>query len=159
MIELDFQQFHDQKYREQGYELYVLKNGLGGILYIGISKSDIWQRWFGWGGHMTWDGKVIYGESPVGVKIENHLPDSLNWKIQLWTLQDCVNFCRNELPIDTLEITIHEIEPIIIRKLSPALNGTYNLNPGKDTTPKSQKEMELERKADELYREIFNSKK
>ena len=48
MIELDFQQFHDQKYREQGYELYVLKNGLGGILYIGISKNDIWQRWFGW---------------------------------------------------------------------------------------------------------------
>ena len=159
MIELDFQQFHDQKYREQGYELYVLKNGLGGILYIGISKNDIWQRWFGWGGHMTWDGNVIYGESPVGVKIENHLPDSLNWKIQLWTLQDCVNFCRNELPIDTLAITIQEIEPIMIRKLSPALNGTYNLNPGKDTTPKSQKEMELERKADELYREIFNSKK
>ena len=159
MIELDFQQFHDQKYRERRYELYILKNGLGDILYIGISKNDVWQRWFGWGGHMTWDGKVIYGESPVGVKIENHLPDSLSWKIQLWTLQDCVNFCRNELPIDTLEITIHEIEPIIIRKLSPALNGTYNLNPGKDTTPKSQKEMELERKADELYREIFNSKK
>ena len=108
---------------------------------------------------MTWDGKVIYGASPVVVKIEYHLPDSLNWKIQLWTLQDCVNFCRNELPNDTLETTIHEIEPIIIRKLSPALNGIYNLNPGKDTTPKSQKEMELERKADELYREIFNSKK
>lgn len=108
---------------------------------------------------MTWDGKVIYGESPIGVKIENHLPDSLNWKIQLWTFQDCLDFCRNELPIDTLEITIHEIEPIIIRKLSPALNGTYNLHPGKDTTPKSQKEMELERKADELYREIFNKKK
>ena len=108
---------------------------------------------------MTWDGKVIYGASPVVVKIEYHLPDSLNWKIQLWTLQDCVNFCRNELPNDTLETTIHEIEPIIIRKLSPALNGTYNLNPGKDTTVKSKKEMELERKADELYREIFNSKK
>jgi len=159
MIELDFQQFHDQKYREKRYELYILKNGLGDILYIGISKNDIWQRWFGWGGHMTWDGKVIYGASPVGVKIENHLPDSLNWKIQLWTLQDCVNFCRNELPIDTSEITIHEIEPLIIRKLSPALNSTYNLNPGKDTTPKSQKEIELERKADELYREIFKSKK
>lgn len=159
MIELDFQQFHDQQYREKRYELYILKNGLGDILYIGISKNDIWQRWFGWGGHMTWDGKVIYGESPVGVKIENHLPDSLSWKIQLWTLQDCISFCRNELPTHTLEITIHEIEPIIIRKLSPALNGIYNLKPGKDTTPKSQKEMELEQKADELYREIFNKKK
>ena len=40
MIELDFQQFHDQKYREKRYELYVLKNGLGDILYIGISKME-----------------------------------------------------------------------------------------------------------------------
>ena len=159
MIELDFLQFHEQKYREKRYELYVLRNGLGDILYIGISQSNVWERWFGWGGHMMWDGNVIYGESPIGVKIENHLPDSLNWKIQLWTLRDCVKFCKNELPSDTSEITIHEIEPIIIRKLSPALNGTYNLNPGKDTTPQSQKEMELERKADELYREIFNDKK
>ena len=159
MIELSFIDFYEQNYDYQDYCLYVLKNGLGDILYIGISKNDVWQRWFGWGGHMTWDGKVIYGESPVGVKIENHLPDSLSWKIQLWTLQDCINFCRNELPTDTLEITIHEIEPIIIRKLSPALNGIYNLKPGKDTTPKSQREMELEQKADELYREIFNKKK
>jgi len=53
MIELDFVQFHEQHYREQRYELYVLKNGLGDILYIGISKSNIWERWFGWGGHMT----------------------------------------------------------------------------------------------------------
>src|SRR5687767_4685679 len=58
MIELDFQQFHDQQYREQRYELYMLKNGLGDILYIGISKNDIWERWFGWGGHMMWDGEV-----------------------------------------------------------------------------------------------------
>jgi len=58
-----------------------------------------------------------------------------------------------------LAITIHEIEPIIIRKLSPALNGIYNLNPGKDTTPKSQKEEKLERKVDELYRKVFDNKK
>ena len=58
MIELAFQQFHDQQYREQRYELYMLKNGLGDILYIGISKNDIWERWFGWGGHMMWDGEV-----------------------------------------------------------------------------------------------------
>ena len=56
-------------------------------------------------------------------------------------------------------VTIRDVEPIVIQKLSPALNVTYNLNPGKDTTPKSQKEKEQERKADELYREIFNNKK
>jgi hypothetical protein len=159
MIELDFIQFHEQKYRENRFELYVLKNELGDILYIGISKRDIWERWFGWGGHMTWDGKVIYGESLIGVKIENHLPQSLNWKIELWTLEDCVKFCREELPSNANEITIHNVEPIMIQKLSPALNGTYNLKPGKDTTSKSQKEMKLEQRVDKSYRDIFNAKK
>ena len=159
MIELNFIQFHEQQYLEKRYELYILKNGLGDILYIGISTKNIWERWFSWGGHLTWDGNVIYGESSIGVKIENHLPDSLNWKIQLWTLEDCVKFCCTELPSDTIEITIHEIEPIMIHKLSPALNGTHNVNPGKDTTPKNQKERKLEQKADELCREIFNNKK
>lgn len=161
MIELEFMQFHEQQYqeeREEGYELYILKNGLGDILYVGISSSNVWERWFGWGGHMTWDGKVIYGESPVGVKIENHLPDSLMWKIQLWTLKDCLEFCRKDLPVDTTEITIHDVEPIMIRKLSPSLNATYNLTPGKDTTPKSQNEKKLEHKADVAYDEIFNKK-
>ena len=102
-----------------------------------------------------WDGNVIYGDSPIGVKIENHLPDSLNWKIQLWTLKDCIKFCRKELCVGA-EATIHDVEPIMIRKLRPALNGAFNLNPGRDTTPRSKKEMELERRADELYREIFN---
>jgi hypothetical protein len=158
MIELDFLQFHEERYRKKRYELYVLKNGLGDILYIGISTGSIWERWFGWGGHMLWDGKVIYGESPIGVKIENHLPDSLNWKIQLWTLKDCIRFCGKELPNDFSEVTIHDIEPIMIRKLSPTLNLTYNFAPGKDTTPKSQKEKELEQRADTAYDEIFNKK-
>jgi hypothetical protein len=156
MIELDFLQFHEQKYREKRYELYVLKNGLGDILYIGISQSNVWERWFGWGGHMMWDGNVIYGESPIGVKIENHLPDSLNWKIQLWSLKDCLEFCMEELPPDKSEITIHYIEPIMIRKLSPAFNATYNLNPGKDTTPKIKKEIEREKLLDQLYKDIFD---
>jgi hypothetical protein len=107
---------------------------------------------------MMWDGNVIYGESPIGVKIENHLPDSLNWKIQLWTLEDCIKFCRKELPGDISKKTIHDVESIMIRKLSPALNNTYNMNPGKDTTPKSPKEKELEQKANAAYDEIFNKK-
>ena len=157
MIELEFIQFHEQQYPENGYELYVLKNGLGDILYVGISTRSIWERWFGWGGHITWDGAMIYGESAVGQKIENHLPDSLKWKIQLWTLKDCVAFCRNELPGDVLDITIKDVEQAMIRKLSPALNRICNLKPGKDTTPKSQKEIEHERMADRAYGEIFNS--
>lgn len=158
MIELTFQEFHEQKYQENHFCLYMVKNGNGDILYIGISTNNIWERWFGWGGHMVWDGKVIYGESPIGTKIENHLPDSLNWKIQLWTLKDCAQFCGNELPGHMSAMTIHDIEPIMIQKLHPALNLIYNLHPENDTTPKSKKEIAREKYLDKMYREIFDKK-
>lgn len=158
MIALEFIKFHEQRYRRNRYELYLLKNGLGDTLYIGISTVDVWERWFGWGGHMTWDGDVIYGDSAVGVKIENHLPDSLRWKIQLWTLEDCRRFCRDKLPSDSETMTIRDIEPFMIQKVCPALNRTYNLHPGKDTTPKSRKEIEFEEWVDRAYDEIFNHK-
>ena len=53
MIELHFADFHDQNYEDNGFCLYVTKNGLDDILYIGISTVDVWVRWFGWGGHVT----------------------------------------------------------------------------------------------------------
>ncbi len=110
---------------------------------------------------MVWDEeqKVIYGNSPIGVKIEYHLPDSLRWKIQLWTFKDCLKFCRKELSDDTSGMTLQRIEPIMIRKLSPALNIMCNLNPGKDTTPKSRREKELEQRLDAAYDEIFNKRR
>lgn len=156
MIELTFQHFHDHQYLEDGFCLYVIKNRHATVLYVGISTSNIWERWFAFGGHMVWDGKVIYGESLIGVKIEDHLPDSLRWKIQLWTLNDCIQFCSKELPNDTSMLTIHDVEPIMIQKLSPALNVIYNLYPGQDTTPKSKKEIERERYFDEMYKKIFD---
>ncbi len=157
MIELDFERFHNQDYIEEGYDLYVMKNGLGDVLYVGISKQSIWIRWFGWNGHVLWADRVIEGNSPVGKKIVDHLPDSLKWKIQLWTLEDCINFCRDILP--TIRISnIDFIEPYMIQKLSPILNGSYNRRPGKDTTPKSKREIERERSIDELYKKIFDKK-
>lgn len=165
MIELTFYDFHDhyyeirdKKFPHDFFQLYVMKNGLGDVLYVGISTVDVWGRWFGWGGHMVWEGKIVYGESSIGIKIENHLPDSLNWKIQLWSLDDCLDFCKDEAPVDLSQATINLLEPIMIQKLSPALNVTFNNNPGKDSTPPSRKELEQTRKLDQLYRDHFNKK-
>ncbi len=145
MIELSFWNFHEQNYEDKNYCLYSVKNGFGGVLYVGISMVDVWMRWFGRGGHITWDGNVIYVESPIGVKIENHIPDSLGWKIQLWTLEDRLEFCGQDAP-DTKLMTDDEykravcnVEQKIIKKLSPSLNRTYNLNPGKDLRQKARK--------------------
>jgi len=165
MIELSFWNFHEQNYEDENYCLYVMKNGLGDVLYVGISTDDVWGRWFGWGGHMMWDGNVIYGESPVSAKIENHLPDSLNWKIQLWTLNDCLIFCGGKPYAPKFKMTageyhnaVHAVEILVIRKLSPALNSHLNLNPGKDTTPKSGNELKREKFVDNVYDDIFNKK-
>lgn len=74
-----------------------MKNGLDEILYIGISSQKIWDRWFGWNGHI-FDGRdFLDGKSSIGEKIVDHLPDSWGWKIQLWTLDDCVALCKDEI--------------------------------------------------------------
>ena len=157
MIEISFEKFHNQDYIEEGYDLYVMKNGLGDVLYVGISTQSIWERWFGWHGHIFWADHAIEGNSAVGQKIVDHLPDSLKWKIQLWTLEDCVNFCKDIVPSANIP-NIAFIEPFMIQKLSPILNGSYNLHPGKDTTPKSKKEIEREKLLDRLYKDIFDKK-
>ena len=55
-----------------------------------------------------------------------------------------------------IEITFKSVELFMIQILSPILNGSYNLHPGKDTTPKSKKEIECEKFLDEMYKKIFD---
>jgi hypothetical protein len=156
MVEIDFETFHNQDFVEEGYDLYVMKNGFGDTLYVGISKQSIWTRWFGWNGHILWSEDLIEGTTAVGRKIVDHLPDSLQWKIQLWTLEDCVTFCKDVLPTSSFS-GIEFAEPYMIQKLSPILNGSYNLQPGRDTTPTSKREIEREKFLDEMYRKIFDN--
>ena len=62
------------------------------------------------------------------------------------------------ITLDEYKRLVRNVEPLIIKRLSPALNGAYNLNPGKDTTPKNQKEKDWEKCVDQAYDEIFNKK-
>ncbi len=159
MIEITFKDFYECKYSDDApYELYVMKNGLGDALYIGISNQNIWDRWFGWNGHIMATDKFMIGESPVGQKIVDHLPDSWNWKIQLWTLDDCKAFCADMLNPNG-NYDIRWLEPFMIQKIHPILNDTHNINPSRDTTPKSRREMERQKLLDKVYRDVFEKKK
>jgi hypothetical protein len=157
MIEMNFETFHNGEYQDDGYELYMIKNGFGDLLYIGISQRDIWERWFGFGGHILWSGNNATGNSAIGQRIVDHLPNSLNWKISLWSVDNCVTFCKNDFHIPAAP-TIKLLEPYMINKLSPIMNQACNLHPGKDTTPKSQKSLEREKILDEVYRKVFEKK-
>ena len=159
MIEITFKDFYEYKYREDGfYELYAIKNGLEEILYVGISDQNIWNRWFGWNGHIMGDARYMIGESTVGKKIVDHLPDSCSWKIQLWTLDDCVAFCEDELGLLRGRYTIQSVEPFMVQKLCPILNVHYNKNPGVDHMPRSEKEKRRQAVLDQVYREVFEKK-
>ena len=158
MIEITFKDFYEYKYNEDGFhELYVMKNGFEDILYVGISNQNIWNRWFGWNGHIMAGPNFMVGESSVGRKIVDHLPDSWDWKIQLWTLDDCMAFCADGLNPNG-RYTIQMIEPFMIYKLHPVLNATNNPNPGIDHMPKSEKEKRREAELDKAYYEVFEKK-
>jgi len=84
MIEITFKNFFEYKYsHEEFHELYIMKNGLDEVLYIGISEQNIWNRWFGFNGHIRDGGNFLQGRSSVGEKVVDYLPDSWDWKIQL----------------------------------------------------------------------------
>ena len=39
MIEITFEDFHEHNFDEEGFVLYVLRNGLDDALYVGISRK------------------------------------------------------------------------------------------------------------------------
>ena len=138
MIEISFQEFMDYKWGEPiaiygkngeysefpDYELYVLKNEK--IIYIGISR-DIYERWFGWRGRMP-DKKVAM-DTVARTVIEN-MPSSLEWRIELWTLEDCLIFYHDVIPLVwphnlIKEFDIKDFEKLMIVHRQPIENTTY----------------------------------
>ena len=155
MIEITFREFFEYEYpHDEFYELYIMKNGLEEILYIGISSENIWNRWFGSRPHIRVGTNYSVGETSVGQKVVDHLPNSWDWKIQLWTLEDCSEFCAEKLNPNGI-YDIKWLEPFMIQKLRPSLNIIYNLDPGPDNTPISEKEKKRQAALDKAFREIF----
>lgn len=155
MIEITFKEFYEDRYlKDEFHELYVMKNGLNQILYVGISNQNIWNRWFGWNGHIIGDARQMIGASKVRQKIVDHLPNSWNWKIQLWTLNDCLDFCAKEInPHGKYSIKL--LEPFVIQKLQPIMNVSLNQSPTADLMVKSEKEKRRETQLDKAYNKTF----
>lgn len=71
-------------------ELYVVRNKQN-ILYIGISKSGIYRRWFlEHSPHMFSD--TLFGNTRIGIRIYNNLPNSAKWNMDLWSPTDVMEF-------------------------------------------------------------------
>ncbi len=132
MITITFQSFFEGKWVDRDnerYELYVVRNHKD-ILYIGISQSDIWDRWFGGFGRMKKNaGGYWYSTDTIGRNIIENMPDSLNWSIELWTLEDCIKLFGDKIKKMGFSIErsdIKDYEKLMIQELWPELNTTYN---------------------------------
>jgi hypothetical protein len=71
-----FSEFYTGQFKDDGFELYLVRDIDQRAMYIGISRDSIWQRWFGGGpSHMEANsaGKV-YGKSYIGEVIERRFP-------------------------------------------------------------------------------------
>jgi hypothetical protein len=157
MIELSMKEFYKDEFKADNYCLYMVRNGESDLLYIGISSDSIWNRWFGGSFSHIPHGK--YPNSLIGQKIFDHLPDSGNWKIQLWTPADCVKACKKFSDKSQYKLirpnNMRYMEKFLIEHLRPILNRTHNDNPSIDTTPKSKSELERERRQLKTSIDVF----
>jgi|WetSurMetagenome_2_1015567.scaffolds.fasta_scaffold504653_2 hypothetical protein len=126
------------------FVLYVVRT-FSEVIYVGISNRGIWNRWFGYRGRMWKDANNKWcGKDLVGQEIAEHVPDSLQYIIQLYTLDDLYEAIKDDCPIryhdrDYLENSwvLNSIEAMMIEKLKPALNVMSNrhqrsLHPAED---------------------------
>jgi hypothetical protein len=150
MKSLKISDFYTGLFVDEGYELYLVKDIEGLLMYIGISRDSVWHRWFGGGpSHMDAnpEGKV-YGKSYFGEVIERRFPHSWNWTIELWTKEECLSVCKDNFSgRDPAKITIESIEPYMIAKLEPLYNVTHGGGHHEDPLTTE--------KLDSLYKDLF----
>lgn len=156
MIEISFSDFAKQNFDDAGFNLYIVKNGTGDPLYIGISTIAIWDRWFtGINPHIS-RYNPHFAPSSIGQKILDHLPESRQWKIQLFTFDDCLEYCKTNLGMKFKGTpSLGWLEKFIIQDLRPVLNSANNPFPREDTTPVSEAEIKRQKEIIKNSKEVF----
>lgn len=134
MYSLKFSDFMNGNYDEKidsGTVLYVIRDMNNKVLYIGISRAGIWNRWFSSVRSHIFQNYLgeKYATSSIGKYILENLPNSNNFIIELWKIKElCKKFgVKEEYGYYLLE----ELEAEMIHEYHPALN-IMNANYSKD---------------------------
>lgn len=140
MLTLTFAEFAEgSKFPDfEDLSLYVVREGKK-ILYVGISQSNIYNRWFASPSSHMWitdDGR-FGSNSSIGIHIASNLPKSYKWRFDFWTLKEALDFMKIDYlynadwqvclhPVSKRQLSIKDAEPKMINFLSPKFNVTYN---------------------------------
>jgi hypothetical protein len=125
MYTLQFKEFlNPDKFPHDNITLYILRDGKK-VLYVGISKANVWNRWFGSFGRMH---KNIYGEwitsDSISIHIVGNMPKSLDFEIDLWTLDESIIFLGSKSG------DLESVENEMIVALLPQFNYVGNFHNG-----------------------------
>ncbi len=129
MKTLTFRDFMNGNYDDDDYSIYIVRDN-SNVLYIGISRGNVYNRWFSTDYcHISrFSNGAIRGNSIIGQAIANNLPISLDWSIDLWRVEDCIQLlgdnspCKSEYDNDAL----NKLERHLIKELNPIFNVTHN---------------------------------
>ena len=95
------------------HSIYILWYGKAGTqaLYVGISRDNVWNRWFYRDGcHITlYKSGNMQGNTTVGQAVANNRPESLAWEIEF-------------RDYDYLNQRLERVERELIKELRPLLN-------------------------------------
>ncbi len=156
MISLSFSEFYGTNWADEGYELYIVKDLTGSDMYIGISGRSIWERWFGGTtSHMEpLPNGSLAGISYIGEAIARRFPESWNWRVELWTLEDCVNSLLDAGTQSIFGRSVHNLgikdfEAYFIKVRNPYYNVMHAGGANQDPL--------LKKRLDKAYGRIFNS--
>ena len=127
MLDLTFAEFYAAQYDDShDVGVYVVKNGIP--LYVGMSTSNVWSRWFygTFRSHLEQDSTgQWFGYTPIGRKIAGNMPASWEWRIELWRVEDCVSFFASELKrlgFIPERVGIRAAEQLLMKHYQPTLN-------------------------------------
>jgi hypothetical protein len=111
-ITMTFEEFMGLE-REPIHNLYIIWDD-NKALYVGISKSGVWGRWFGRRGRMYKIGQNWAAEDTIGQTVIKNFPASLKWRVEL----RYYGVLNNE--------DLRYNESCLIGELHPSFNSTYN---------------------------------
>ena len=111
-------------YKDSGHRLYILSDDTEVVLYVGISRRSIYNRWFGNGySHMVKNaGGFWSGWSEVGQVVVDLMPKSLAFRMMLLTEEDCMLQLLGMGEDLGPRFDLADLEEALIYHLSPVLN-------------------------------------
>lgn len=128
MERITLAQFRDEEYdASHDVGVYVVFNDAC-CLYVGMSTSNIWNRWFYGTFRSHFDqhhtGEWI-GNSPVARSIAKFMPQSWEWPIELWRASDCADHFSGkiqQLGFRPDRLDVRACEHLLISHYKPLLN-------------------------------------